>query len=149
MMQKTGLKAALAVLAISLSAGATATGHGAMRVDNALWAGDRLFGTVLTPASFVAPPAHSTDTLYDFSMSGLTGQRGVSEAYPGTPDYNGGRWSVKAVVFTQQGKLVHDANNDGQVDFELTSGDAVLEHQALGHIEIMDTTIYFECPLLP
>jgi len=149
MSYRTGMTATAALLAMSLSVAAGAAGNGAVRVMDALWAGDRLFDTVLTPTSFIAPPERSTDTLYNFSMSGLLGQRGVSEAYPGTPDYNGGRWSVKVVVFTPQGVAVHDADGNGIVDFELTSAAAVLEHQALGHVEIMDTSIYFECPLLP
>lgn len=149
MIHNTGITAGVAVLTMALSSAVSAAGNGATRVADALWAGDRLFDTVLTPTSFFAPPQHSTDALYNFSMSGLQGQRGVSEAYPGTPGYTGGRWSVKMVVFTPQGLVVHDADGNGQVDFELTSEAAVLEHEALGHLEIMDTSIYFECPLLP
>ena len=81
-------------------------------------------------------------------MSGLTGQRSVSESAPGDRNYNGGRWSVKAVFFTDLGKTIHDPDNDGTVNFELTSAEKVLEHEALGHLTIIDTAIYFECPLL-
>lgn len=121
----------------------------ATRVSGALWANDKLFDTVLTDTSFHLPPLHSTDVLYNFGMSGLMGQRAVSASAPGDRDYNGGRWSVKVVVFTAAGKAVHDPDKDGLVNFELTSEDGVLEHQALGHIDIIDTSIYFECPLLP
>lgn len=119
------------------------------RVSDALWANDRLFDTVLTDTSFHLPPVHSTDVLYNFGMSGLMGQRAISESAPGDRDYNGGRWSVKVVVFTEEGKKAHDPDGDGVANFELTNADDVLAHQVLGHFEIMDTSIYFECPLLP
>ena len=121
----------------------------AVKVENAIWANSNLYGTVLTDTSFNAPPAGSTDTLYNFGMSGLGGQRAVSESAPGDTDFNGGRWSVKAVMFTDQGKAVHDPDGDGMVNFELKSAEDVLHHEALGHIVIMDTGIYFECPLIP
>ena len=77
------------------------------------------------------------------------GQRAVAEAAPGNRDYNGGRWSVKIVVFTPQGIAAHDPDGDGTVNFELTNASAVLDHAGLGHFTIMDTDVYFECPLLP
>lgn len=120
----------------------------ATKVDEAIWAHGEIYGTVATPTSFNLPPVQSTDTIYSFMMSGLTGQRSVSESAPGDRNYNGGRWSVKVVFFTDQGKLIHDHDNDGAVNFELTSSEQVLEHEALGHLTIMDTSIYFECPLL-
>ena len=120
----------------------------ATKVDEAIWAHGIIYGTVATPTSFNLPPVQSTDTIYSFMLSGLTGQRSVSESAPGDRNYNGGRWSVKVVFFTDQGKAIHDPDNDGAVNFELTSAEQVLEHEALGHITIMDTSIYFECPLL-
>jgi hypothetical protein len=120
----------------------------ATRVEDAIWANDTIYDTILTDTSFISPPEHSTDTLYNFGMSGLNGQRAVSDSAPGDRDYNGGRWSVKIVVFTEEGKSVHDPDGDMNVNFELTNADAVLHHEALGHITIMDTTVYFECPLL-
>jgi hypothetical protein len=127
----------------------TVAGKGAMRVSEAVWANGELYDTILTPASFVAPPEHSTDTLYDFGMSGLMGQRAVADSAPGDKSYNGGRWSVKKVVFTEQGLEAHDPDDDGYVNFELDTAEDVLFHEGLGHLNIMDTTIYFECPLLP
>ena len=120
----------------------------AIRVSGALWANDELFDTILTDTSFYLPPAQSTDVLYNFMMSGLGGQRSVSESAPGDRNFNGGRWSVKVVVFTEAGKAVHDPDRDGVVNFELTNADEVLTHHSLGHLDIMDTSIYFECPLL-
>ncbi len=126
-----------------------AHGGGAARVPEALWAHDRLYDTVLTPTSFVAPPAHSTDALYNFGMSGLSGQRSVAESAPGDRDYNGGRWSVRAVVYTEKGRTVFDPGGDGTVDFELTNAEDVLAAALAGDVEILETSIYFECPMLP
>ena len=120
----------------------------ALRVSEALWANDELFDTILTDTSFHLPPVQSTDVLYSFMMSGLEGQRSVSASAPGDRDYNGGRWAVKLVVFNLAGIAAHDPDGDGIVNFELTNAEDVLAHQALGHLDILDTSIYFECPLL-
>lgn len=139
----------IAACLMLLAAASTALAEKAVKVDQAIWAHGTLYGTVATPTAFNLPPVQSTDTIYSFMLSGLTGQRSVSESAPGDRNYNGGRWSVKAVFFTDQGKAVHDPDNDGQVNFELTSAEQVLQHAALGHLTIIDTSIYFECPLLP
>ena len=127
---------------------AAASAAGAMRVSNALWADNELFSTILTPASFSAPPRHSVDLLYNFDMSGLRGQRSVAESAPGDPSYNGGRWWVQMVIFTESGKAIVDPDGDGVVDVEFKSAAEILQHAALGHIEIFPTSVFFECPLL-
>lgn len=138
----------LAIFAV-MTLGMQANAENATRVDNIIWAGDRLYGTILTPTSFVSPPARTLDILYNFDMSGLGGQRPVSESYPGATDYNGGKWSVKIAVFTESGKAALDADADGNIDTEITNSGMVLAHAGAGHIQLMDTTIYFQCPLLP
>jgi hypothetical protein len=119
----------------------------ATRVDDVIWAHGELYSTVLTTNSFKMPPAHSVDTLYNFSMSGLEGQRPISDAAPGDTDYNGGRWSVNMVMFTAAGKAAHDPDGDGIVNFELTDAGMIDHHVQLGHLEILETDIYFSCPL--
>ena len=121
----------------------------ALRVSGAIWANNALYDTILTDTAFHLPPVQSTDVLYNFMISGLGGQRAVSESAPGDRNYNGGRWAVKLAVFTEAGKAVHDPDGDGIVNFELTNANDVQTHSSLGHIEIVDTAIYFECPLLP
>ncbi len=116
---------------------------------NAIWAEDRLFGTVATPTSFHAPPPQSTDVIFSFAGSGLAGQRSVAVYAPADPAYNGGRWHVYAVTFTEAGQMAFDEDGDGIVNFELTNSDAVLEAAESGLLVIKDTEIYFECPLLP
>ncbi len=141
------------VLFITLSvvlalAGSSALAGGAQKVEDALWGAGVTWDTVLTPTSFTNPPSQSVDMLYDFSMSGLMGQRGVSSNVPGDGEYNGGRWWVQMVVFTAQGLAVHDPDGDGYVNFELRSAEEVQGHVDLGHIEIYATSTYFVCPLL-
>lgn len=138
----------LFVLAISLMWLVSAHA-GATRVSEAIWAHGELYDTVITPTTFVAPPENSTDIIYSFMMAGLEGQRSVAESAPGDPDYNGGRWNVQVVVFTDLGRQVHDTDHDGMVDFELMSADEVLGHYDLGHIDILPANFYFECPMLP
>jgi len=125
-----------------------ATAAPATRVSAALWGNGEIYDTILTDTNFRQVPPQSTDLLYNFAMSGLEGQRAVAEAAPGDPDYNGGRWTVLLVVFTEQGIAAHDPDEDGVVNFELTSEEEVLFHQSLGHLEIMDAGVYFEGPML-
>jgi hypothetical protein len=147
-MKGKGIIVLMAALVVSLAA-TTVFAGGATRVRAAVWAHGELYDTVITPTSFVAPPEHSTDAIYSFMMSGLTGQRSVADAAPGDRDYNGGRWDVQVVTFTALGISVHDGDGDGYVDFELSSEAEVLAHEALGHLVINEANFYFECPLLP
>jgi hypothetical protein len=139
----------LAVLGTALFAvpGAASAAQ-AMKVPDAIWANGELFGTVLTPTSFKAPPSHSLDLLYNFEMSGLRGHRSVAESAPGDPTYDGGRWWVQKVAFTEMGRSTFDPDGDGVVNFELKSAADVLHYVSLGDLEIFATDVFFECPLL-
>lgn len=134
------LVAALSAFAVPAFAG------GAVVVPEAIWAEGYLFGTVATPAGL--PDQGEFDALYNFDGSGLSGQRSISESKPGDTDYNGGRWRVYAVTFTQLGKSVHDPDKDGVVNFELTSEAQLMTHAALGHLTIGTQPVaQFVCPL--
>ena len=137
------------VLLAGLTSSLAFAGGPATRVENAIWSHDVLYDTVVTQNSFTSPPGHTVDKIFSFSMSGLQGQRSVSEAAPGDTDYNGGRWWVQMVVFTQTGLDAHDPDGDGFVNFELSNAEDVLHHRDLGHLEIYETSIYFSCPLNP
>lgn len=141
------LSAALALITLSL--GGNALADRATRVENAIWVHDQLYGTVGTVTAFESPPPRSTDIIFSFMNSGLTGQRSVAQYAPGDPEYNGGRWNVMLVTFTDMGKDVHDPDGDGEVNFELTNAEDVLHHAELGHLAITHPGVYFECPLLP
>ena len=141
----------VALVAVILAVGPMASAQNGATVilENAIWAHGELYGTVATPTSFRNAPRHSTDVIYSFGMNGLQGQRSVSEASPGDRDYNGGRWSVHFAFYTPAGETYFDGDNDGIVDYELTSQEEVLEQEALGNLEIVDANFYFVCPLLP
>ncbi len=114
---------------------------------NAIWADSMLYATVGTPTEL--PGRGPTDGLY--VISGLEGQRPVSEAKPGDQDYNGGRWQVYKLEWTAEGLAVHDANNDGIVDegMELTSWEDVNYHMnELGHLMSVGMGDRFVCPLI-
>jgi hypothetical protein len=119
------------------------------RAPNAIWVHDQLYSTIGTPTSFQSPPEQSTDVIYSFAGSGLEGQRSVAEVAPGDPEYNGGRWRVMAVMFTEQGLMTFDGDNDGVVDAEITNAELLWMYVESGDLEVIDTGTRFECPLLP
>lgn len=67
----------------------------------------------------------------------------ISEAAPGNPDYNGGRWHTHTVEWTMAGFEAH-----GIVPVLKSYGD-IIHHRDLGHLVIIPGSRYFECPLLP
>ena len=127
--------AALALVAIA--------GQGPPAMD-AIWADGSLYGTLDTGNQL--PDKGPKDGLYVFTN--LDGQRAVSEAKPGDPDYNGGRWQVYPLEFTEVGLEVHDEDGDGVADFELTSWEMVETHIGLGHLERLGMGPSFTCPLI-
>lgn len=138
------LGAALSLMTLALSGPAFAAG----KVADAIWNDGHLYGTVATPTSFVAPPEHSTDTIYSFMMSGLNGQRSISDAAPRDRDYNGGRWSVVMAVFTEDG-VAALGDGQGNIAQELTSDTELMDQVDAGYVELFPTGFYFECPMLP
>lgn len=97
-----------------------------------------------------APNGHnnqSFDKLFIF-VNGAPGQLPVSEAAPGNPAFNGGRWSAQTVLWTEAGI---GANNPLPV---LTSYADIQLYQSMGYLAIAPGhpaggPDYFECPLLP
>jgi hypothetical protein len=143
-------KAKWIISALLLSIGlVTAHGQADLR-ENAVWVDGYLYDTVVAPAEFTDPPEHSTDPIYSFGMSGLRGQRSIAEDAPGYPDYNGGRWAVSLVIFTPAGLEYFD-RGDGVIDMdkEIQSALELFVFKTMGLVEIVDTDIYFSCPLLP
>lgn len=84
----------------------------------------------------------SFDKLFVITNGGVDGQLPVSEAGPGNPDFNGGRWFTHTVTWDEGAEAVL-----------LTSYDDILAHSD----ELTITAgspeggplPYFECPLLP
>ena len=103
-----------------------------------LWADGELYGTNLN-GLLPAPKANnrpSFDDLYPVT-NGVEGQRPVAEAAPG-PGYNGGRWAVVELTWTDDSEPV-----------ELTSSDQVDHYLDMGALTATETGLYFSCPLLP
>ena len=117
----TALLAAAAFLAVP--AGAMADGLGPP--GSTIYASDQAFRTVATPTAL--PDSGEFDTLYTFPDCATCAS--VSEAAPGSGDYNGGRWRVvEAEGITTQ----------------LTNADDVLAQAT----SIVDTGTRFVCPLI-
>jgi hypothetical protein len=91
---------------------------------------------------------HSFDRLF-VVVNGAAGQLPVSEAAPGNPSYNGGRWFTHTVMWTAAGLAAHAPLP------VLMSMDDITLHHDLGHLAIAPGSpaggppVYFQCPLLP
>jgi hypothetical protein len=131
---------AFALAAISGGAVASAAGVSgpAFYVDGEVY---RTVGT-LTDFTGTGAPDHSFDTIYAFSQ-----QLNVAEAAPGDRDYNGGRWRVVPVSFSDYDAAVvaHDANGSGNFDSE----EEVLAAVAAGNATLGAVATSFECPVIP
>ena len=68
----------------------------------------------------------------------------VSEAAPGNPDYNGGRWYLHNVNWTEAGFLAY-----GGFAPVLKSGEEIDYNAELGYLQITPVEVFFQCPLLP
>ncbi len=119
---------AVFALAFLANAASATPPHAGIRV----YANDRLWASF--DATDLKPgPAHSMDLIFVFPGTSLIP---VGEASPGDPDYNGGRWDVRAVTFT------------GIAPEQFTNDDEVWFHYGLGHLAISGNLRYFECPLI-
>lgn len=118
----------------------------------ALWGDGQLWGTKGTTVL----PAPTEDNVQSFdklfivtNSNNPNGQLPISEAAPGNPNYNGGRWFTHTVTWTQAGFDDH-----GTVPV-LTSYEDILLHYRLGHLTIAAGSPaggpppFFQCPLLP
>jgi hypothetical protein len=113
-----------AVAGLGLPAGAMADGIGPP--GDTIYAFDQQFQTVATPTSL--PDEGQFDTIYVFPD--CPDCASVSEAAPGSGDYNGGRWRVVAA---------------SGITTQLTnSADVVAQASSL-----VDTGTRFVCPLIP
>jgi hypothetical protein len=111
----TALAAGIVLVAsasVAGAAGAGGVGGPAFYVDGTLY---RTVGTP-TDLSGTGAPASSFDTIYEFFGE----QTNVATAAPGDPGYNGGRWRVHGLTFTNYAAAVatYDANLSGDLDSE-------------------------------
>lgn len=150
-MKQTLINVAGAV-ALSVLASQALAAPGAPNFSEAIYADGTAFGTKGTTA-LPAPNEYnrqSFDALYVVTNdNNPETQLPISEAGPGNPDYNGGRWFTHTVEWTEAGFLAH-----GIVPI-LKSYEDIMHHKNLGHLVITPGSfpggpmVYFQCPLLP
>jgi len=125
-MKRTLLVTLAAGLAAAALAGpAMAAGKSLGPPGSTIYAFDQAFKTVATPTSL--PNRGPTDTIYVFPDCASCAS--VSEAAPGSPGYNGGRWKVIAA---------------SGITTQLTNADAVVAAAS----SLVDTGTRFVCPLI-
>ena len=119
------LALASVVAAAVLATPALTAGKSLGPPGDTIYAFDQAFRTIATPTSL--PDRGPFDTIYVFPNCASC--KSVSEAAPGHPGYNGGRWRVvEAFGITSQ----------------LTNADAVVAAAS----SLVDTGIHFVCPLI-
>lgn len=143
---------ALFITALLATAAGAQADPGKPNFMPSLWGDNEVWGTKGT-TTLPAPTPHnlqSFDALYVITNSNNPqGQLPVSEAAPGNPAYNGGRWFTHTVEWTSAGFMDH-----GIVPI-LMSYDDIMTHEALGHLVITPGSfpggppVYFQCPMLP
>jgi hypothetical protein len=115
----------VAAAALALGATAMADGKSLGPPSGTIWAFDTAYETVGTPTSL--PDKGPTDTIYVFPDCATCSS--VSEAAPGHPGYNGGRWKVVAAF---------------GIATQLTNADDVVAAAS----SLVDTGTRFVCPLI-
>ncbi len=143
---------ALGLLVAAPAFAAPAQAPGQPSFAPSVFADGQVFGTKFTTE--LPPPNgrddQSYDGLYAFTNSNASGQLSVSEAGPGNPSYNGGRWQVYSATWTPEGFAAHG----GTVPV-LRSYAEILDQISLGYLSITlgppagGPPPYFQCPLLP
>ena len=132
------LIAAAAVAAALPTVASSGVGGPAFYVDGVT------YRTVATPTdlSGTGAPDNSFDTIYEFG--GL--QLNVATAAPGDRDYNGGRWRVHALAFTNYAAALaaHDANDSGAFDSDAEIAAAL----AAGAAQDLGVVKSFVCPVI-
>jgi hypothetical protein len=116
---------AAALAAAALAAPAVAGGKSLGPPSGTIYAFDTAYRTIATPTSL--PAKGPTDTIYVFPDCPSCAS--VSEAAPGTPGYNGGRWRVVMA---------------SGITTQLTNAAAVVAAAS----SLTDTGVRFVCPLI-
>jgi hypothetical protein len=134
----------LSAALLLLPSAAAAAGNGAGGVTGpAFYVDGTLYRTVGTPTDLngTGAPAHSFDTIY-----AIPDQPNVATAAPGDRGYNGGRWMVHALAFSDYDAAVMavDANDSGDID----SYAEVHAALAGGHATDQGVVRSFECPVI-
>jgi hypothetical protein len=138
----TAFVAAAAVMAFAGSA----MGNGSGGVSGpSFYVDGQLYRTVGTPTdlSNTGAPAQSFDTIYEFF--GL--QPNVATAAPGDPGYNGGRWRVQGLQFSNYPAAVAQFDTNGSGNFD--NDEEIAAALAAGAATDIGVVKSFECPAIP
>ncbi len=131
-------------LAVFAFAGAAmAAGSGGV-TGPSFYVNGQLYRTVGTPTdlSNTGAPDSSFDTIYQFF--GL--QPNVATAAPGDPGFNGGRWRVHGLQFTNYAAAVAEFDTNGSGNFDSAAEvNAALAAGAATDIGVIKS---FECPVI-
>ena len=131
------------IVAVAFASGSLAAGSGGVSGPS-FYVDGQLYRAVGTPTdlSKTGAPAHSFDTIYEFF--GL--QPNVATAAPGDPGFNGGRWRVHGLQFTNYAAAVttYDTNGSGNLD----SDEEVAAAIAAGAATDIGVIKSFECPVI-
>jgi hypothetical protein len=134
---------AVATATAATAAAAGAAGSGGV-TGPAFYVNGQLYRTVNTPTdlSQTGAPDESFDTIYDFG--GL--QLNVATAAPGDTGYNGGRWRVHGLSFTNYPAAVQQFDSNGSGNFDSASEvQAALAAGAATDVGIVKS---FVCPVI-
>jgi hypothetical protein len=115
----------IVAVAVALSAAGVNASNGLGPPGDTIYAFDQAYKTVATPTSL--PGNGPTDTIYVFPDCATC--KSVSEAAPGHPGYNGGRWKVVEA---------------SGIATQLTNAEAVIAAAS----SLVDTGTRFVCPLI-
>jgi hypothetical protein len=145
------MRATLLLIGASVSAlfvlTGVANGAGSGGVTGpAFYVDGQLYRTVNTPTdlSSTGAPDSSFDTIYQFFGAQ---EFNVATAAPGDPGYNGGRWRVHGLEFTDYDAAVAQFDTNGSGDFDSASEvTAALSAGAATDIGVVKS---FVCPVIP
>jgi hypothetical protein len=127
------------------AAAAPGNGNGSGGVTGpAFYVDGTLYRTVGTPTdlSHTGAPDHSFDTIYAIPDQG----HNVATAAPGDRGFNGGRWMVHALTFSDYDEAVEtvDANHSGDLD----SYAEIQAAREAGYVTDDTVVKRFECPVI-
>jgi len=130
-------------VSVALAGPAGAAGSGGV-TGPSFYVDGQLYRTVATPTdlSGTGAPASSFDIIYDFGSV----QPNVATAAPGDTGFNGGRWQVHGLQFTDYAAAVATFDANGSGDFD--SDEEVEAALAAGAATDVGVVKSFECPVI-
>ncbi len=144
-MRKSLVAVLITTVAVFVFASAAMAGGSGGVTGPALYVDGQLYRTVGTPTdlSNTGAPASSFDTIYEFF--GL--QKNVATAAPGDAGYNGGRWRVHGLQFSNYAAAVARFDTNGSGNFD--SDEEIAAALAAGAATDIGVIKSFECPVIP